>query len=92
MKEDLKFFFTKLVAIVIAIIIIINVTYNLILADKLETLNYFFSFKENKNEIKNKIRKEIYNALEKDRILNKEDKILLKKIYIKLKKEFEKDE
>ena len=38
-QGDLKKFFIKLIAITFAIIVIINVTYNLILADKLETIN-----------------------------------------------------
>ena len=37
--NNLKTFFIKLISITFAIIIIINVTYNLILADKLENIN-----------------------------------------------------
>ena len=87
--KNLKIFFIKLISIVISIIIIINVLYNTILADKIDSLNFIFSLnkKENIEEVKNKIRKEVKKGLEKDKILDDEDAILLKKFYIKIKKE-----
>ena len=90
-KNELKKFLIKLVAISFAIILIINITYNLILADKLENLNILLSLnkKENIEMIKDKIRSEINNGLKKDQILHNEDKELLLKLYKKLKKEFE---
>ena len=89
-KADLKKFFIKLIAIVFAVIIIINVSYNLIFAEKLETINKLFNFgnEENVEQIRNKIRSEIKSGLDKDKILNEEDKILLYKFYLKLKSEF----
>ena len=89
-KTDLKKFFIKLVAIIFAIIITINISYNLIFADKLENINKLFNLtnKDNLEEIKNKIRLEIKSGLDKDKILNEEDKILLYKFYLKLKNEF----
>ena len=89
-KSDLKKFFIKLIAIVFAVIIIINVSYNLILAEKLETINKLFNLsdKENSKQIKDKIRSEIRSGLDKDKILNEEDKMLLYKFYLKLKNEF----
>ena len=89
-KADLKKFFIKLIAIIIAVIIIINISYNLIFADKLENINKLFSLnnKDNIEQIKNKIRLEIKSGLDKDKILNEEDKILLYKFYLKLKNEF----
>ena len=89
-KSDLKKFFIKLIAIVFAVIIIINVSYNLIFAEKLETINKLFNFgnEENIEQIRNKIRSEIKSGLDKDKILNEEDKILLYKFYLKLKNEF----
>ena len=89
-KADLKKFFIKLIAIIFAVIIVINISYNLILADKLENINKLFSLnnKDNIEQIKNKIRLEIKNGLDKDAILNEEDKILLYKFYLKLKNEF----
>ena len=89
-KADLKKFFIKLIAIIFAVIIVINISYNLIFADKLENINKLFSLnnKDNIEQIKNKIRLEIKNSLDKDKILNEEDKILLYKFYLKLKNEF----
>ena len=89
-KGDLKKFFIKLIAIIIAVIIIINISYNLIFADKLENINKLFSLnnKDNIEQVKNKIRLEIKSGLDKDKILNEEDKILLYKFYLKLKNEF----
>jgi len=89
-KADLKKFFIKLIAIIFAVIIVINISYNLIFADKLENINKLFSLnnKDNIEQIKNKIRLEIKSGLDKDKILHEEDKILLYKFYLKLKNEF----
>ena len=88
--NNLKTFFIKLISITFAIIIIINVTYNLILADKLESINSLLQLnkKENIEQVKNKVRLEIERGITKDKILNEEDKILLYKLYKKLRKEF----
>ena len=90
-KADLKKFFIKLIAIIFAVIIVINTSYNLIFAEKLETINKLFNLnnKENIEQIKDKMRSEIKSGLEKDKILNEEDKILLYKFYLKLKNEFD---
>ena len=89
-KNNLKIFFIKLVAITFSVIVIINVTYNLILADKLENINTLLQLnkKENIESVKNKIRSEIQSGLEKDNIMNKEDKILIFKFYKKIREEF----
>ncbi len=89
-QTDLKKFLIKLVAITFAIIIIINVTYNLIFADKLENINkiLLLNKKENIESIKDKIRSELKQGLEKDQILNREDKLLIYKFYLKIKNEF----
>ena len=84
-KSDLKKFFIKLIAIMVSAIIVINVSYNLIIAEKLESIGS----KENIALIKNKIRSEIKSGLDKDKILNEEDKVLLYKFYLKLKNEFD---
>ena len=57
---------------------------------KLENINKLFSLsnKDNIEQIKNKIRLEIKSGLDKDKILNEEDKILLYKLYHKTKDEF----
>ena len=89
-QKNLKIFFIKLIAITFSIIIIINATYNLILADKIENLNKLLQLnkKENIDTIKNKIRSEIQSGLEKDNLLSEQDKILIYKFYRKIKKEF----
>ena len=90
-KTDLKRFFIKLAAITFAIIIIINVTYNLIFAEKLENINKLLSLnnKENIEQIKDKIRLEMKKGLLRDKIINDEDKILFYKFYLKIKNEFQ---
>tara|TARA_Y100000294_G_scaffold76367_1_gene71987 strand:+ start:629 stop:934 length:306 start_codon:yes stop_codon:yes gene_type:complete len=88
-RDDLKKFFIKLFSIVIAIIIIINVTYNLIFAEKLESINKILMLnnKNNIEQLKDKLRLEIKKGLEKDKILNDEDAFLIYKFYNKIKKE-----
>jgi len=90
-KGNLKFFFIKLVAITFAIIVIINTTYNLIFAEKFESINKILSLndKENIELAKDKIRFEIKKGLQKDNIINEEDKILLYKLYLKIQNEFQ---
>ena len=68
---------------------ITNLTYNLILADKLEVLNKVFALvdKENIENLKDKIRVEINKGLKKEKILNDEDARLLYKFYSKITKE-----
>ena len=89
-KNNLKLFFYKTAAVALAIIIIINVTYNLIFADKMESINKLLSLndKQNIEDVKDKIRQEIRNGLTKDKILNDDDKILLYKLYLKISNEF----
>lgn len=90
-KNNLKIFFIKLASVTFSIIIIINVIYNLILADKFEKINNLFELDKSKfrNDLRVKIRKEIQNGLEKENILNEEDKILIYNLYKKIQKEFE---
>ena len=89
-KSEIKKFLIKLAAITFAIIIIINVTYNLIFAEKLDNINKLLMLnnKESIDNVKDKIRLEIEKGLNKDNILNEEDKILLYKLYLKIKNEF----
>jgi len=93
-QNDLKKFFIKLIAITFAIIVVINVTYNLIFAEKLENINKLLSLsdKENIELVKDKIRLEIEKGLRKDKIMNEEDKVLFYKFYLKIKNEFQKIE
>ena len=90
-KSDLKRFLIKLIAVTLSIIIVINITYNLIFAEKFENINKFLTInnKESIEQIKDKIRLEINRSLAKEKILNDEDKILLYKLYFKIKNEFD---
>tara|TARA_B100000686_G_C16117296_1_gene630867 strand:+ start:12 stop:311 length:300 start_codon:yes stop_codon:yes gene_type:complete len=89
-QNNLKSFFIKLISITIAIILIINVVYNLLLADKMEVFNKLTSLDKSKfrSELRDKVRNEIRDGLKKENIFNQEDKILLYKLYNKIKKEF----
>ena len=89
-QNNLKSFFIKLISITFAIILVINVVYNLFLADKMEALNKLISLDKSKfrTELRDKVRNEIRDGLEKEKILNEEDKVLLYKLYIKIKNEF----
>ena len=90
-QQNLKFFLIKLVSISIASVLVINLLYNLIFAEKLNKIDKILSLNESKirNEMKEKIRNELSDGLNKENIIAEEDKILLYKIYIKIKKEFE---
>ena len=88
LESNLKIFFIKLVAITFAIIVIINVFYNVFLADKLEILNKLSALDNNTADmVKDKIRSEIKSGLEKDRILSNVDAILIKKFIKKITSE-----
>ena len=93
-KASLKKFFIKLIAITFSIVIIINITYNLIFAEKFESIDKLLSIsdKESVELIKNKIRSEMKKGLLKDKIINDEDKILFYDFYQKVKNEFQKIE
>ena len=87
---NLKVFFIKLISISVAIIIIINFLFNIILAERLEKIDRILSVSEStkRYELKEKIRDEINQGLDKKNMLHEEDKILLYKLYLKIKKEF----
>ena len=87
---NLKIFFIKLISISAAIIIIINFLFNIILAERLEKIDKILSVSESakRYELKEKIRDEINQGLDKKNMLHEEDKILLYKLYLKIKKEF----
>ena len=60
-------------------------------AERLEKIDKILLLNNNqfRHEIKEKIKNELTDSLNKENILYEEDKILLYKIYLKLKKEFE---
>ena len=90
-KKNLKLFFIKLISISVAIIIIVNLSFNLIFAERLEKIDKILLLdkKQFRLEIEEKIRKELNDGLSKDNLISEEDKILLYKLYLKLEKEFE---
>ena len=90
-QKSLKSFFIKLISISIAVFILVNLIFNIIFAERLEKIDKILFLNDNqfRNEIKEKIKHELTDRLDKENILYEEDKILLYKIYLKLKKEFE---
>ena len=89
--KNLKIFFIKLISIFIVTIIVINVLFNLIISDKMEYFDILLSLTEleNRRDYGNQFRDNLNELLKKDVIIKEEDKILLYKLYQKLKSEFE---
>jgi|TARA_B100001964_G_scaffold105990_1_gene118361 hypothetical protein len=90
-SKSLKIFFIKLISISIAILIIVNLIFNLLFAERLEKIDKLLLLDKNefRHEIKEKIREELNSSLDKDNLIYEEDKILLYKLYQKLIKEFQ---
>ena len=90
-KKEFKHFLYKLISISIAIVVVVNILFNLILAERLEKIDVLLSLGENnvRSKFSNKIRNELRKGLEKEHILYEEDKILLYKLYKKVIKEFD---
>ena len=90
-QQNLKIFLIKLISISIASVIVINLIFNLILGERLEKIDKILSLNKShiRNDMKGKIRKELTDGLNKENMIAEEDKILLYKIYLKIKKEFE---
>ena len=90
-QKNLKIFFIKLISITLAVIITINLLFNLIFAERLEKIDKILLLNKSqyRNEIKDKIRKELTKGLNKENAISEEDKVLLYKLYLKLKKEFQ---
>ena len=82
----MRIFIYKTLFIFLCILIVYKITIGNLVSEfegKLDNL----SSKENLLIIKEKIRGEISNSIEKDQILNKEDAILIKKFLNKIKDE-----
>ena len=90
-QKNLKIFFIKLISVSIVILIMINLIFNLFIAERLEKIDKILLLNktEYRNEIKMKIREELNSGLNKENLIYEEDKILLYKLYQKLKKEFQ---
>ena len=89
-KNDLKKFFIKLISITFAAIIAFNIIFNLIFTDRLEKIDKILTLSErdNREQVINKLRDEIKKGLNKENILDQEDKELIYELYIKIKNEF----
>ena len=89
-QNSLKSFFIKLISISIASVIVINLIFNLIFAERLEKFDRVFSIGRSdiRYGLQEKIRNELNDSLSKENILYEEDKILLYKLYQKLIREF----
>ena len=90
-KKNIKIFFIKLISISIVVVIVINLIFNLIFAERLEKIDKILLLNKSqyRNEMKDKIRKELTKGLNKENAISEEDKVLLYKLYLKLKKEFQ---
>ena len=90
-QKSLKIFFIKLISIAIMIFILINLIFNLFFAERMENIDKILLLNKNQYriEIKEKIREELNSGLSKENLIYEEDKILLYKLYHKLKKEFQ---
>ena len=80
-QKNLKIFFIKLISISIAILILINLIFNLFIAERLERIDKILLLDKNefRHEMKEKIREELSSNLDKDNLIYEEDKILLYK-------------
>ena len=90
-QKSLKSFFIKLISVSIASIIVINLIFNIIFAERLEKIDKILLLNNNqfRLKIKEKIKNELTDSLNKENILYEEDKILLYKLYQKLIREFQ---
>ena len=90
-QNNIKLFFIKLISISIAALIIVNLTFNIIFAERLEKIDKILLLNNNqfRLKIKEKIKNELTDSLNKENILYEEDKILLYKLYQKLIREFQ---
>ena len=89
--NNLKSFFIKLISISFAVIIIINVIFNLLLGDRIEKIDEILSIFEMKErkKLKDEFMSELNKNLQKKNMIDKEDKIILFKVYKKIRKEFD---
>ena len=88
--NNYKPFFIKLASIAIVVVIVINLLFNLILSERLEKIDKVLSFNKShtRSEFKQKIRNELSKGLNKENMIDESDKILLYKLYLKIKEEF----
>ena len=89
-QNSLKPFLIKLISVSFAVIVVISILFNMIFAERLEKIDniLFLDQSRMRSEVKDKIRSEISKGLNKENMISNEDKILLYKLYLKIKKEF----
>ena len=90
-QNTLKIFFIKLISISIVIVIVVNFIFNLIFAERLEKIDKILLLNKSahREEMKEKIRQELNDGLNNENLFAEKDRILLYKLYRKLKKEFQ---
>ena len=90
-QSKMKLFLIKLILASIAFAIVVNLLFNLIFAERLEKIDKILLLNRSdvRQNMKNKIRNELNDALKKDNLIYEEDKILLYKLFQKIKKEFQ---
>ena len=73
------------------IVVVTNLLFNLFFAERLEKLDRILMLDRSdiRHDMKDKIRDELNDALKKENLIYEEDKILLYKLYHKIKKEFQ---
>ena len=86
----MKQFYIKLISITLAVIVILNVFYNLFFAENINKISSILSLSETSNrmELRDKFREEINQVLEKENVLAEEDRKILYQLYIKIQNEF----
>ena len=86
----MKQFYIKLISITLAVIVILNVFYNLFFAENINKISSILSWSETSNrmELRDKFREELKQVLEKENVLAEEDRKILYQLYIKIQNEF----
>ncbi len=82
----MRLFIYKLLITLVGVYILFQLTVGLLVTEVKKNLSDFSSA-ENISFIKNKIREEIKNGIEKDKILNESDSLLLKEFIEKISRE-----
>ena len=85
-RENFRIFIYKTIFIFFCTYLLYNFTIGKKI-DEYEDKILSLKTNQGRNLIKNKIREEMYKSIEKDKILKKEDAVLLKRFLIKIQKE-----
>ena len=91
LQSSLKPFLIKLISVSLAVIVVISILFNMIFAERLEKIDKILSLNKSahREEMKEKIRKELNDGLNNENLFAEKDRILLYKLYLKIKKEFQ---